>query len=75
MFLFFREINLIFISNSRYLQKHGSITRTQYSELTGLLRSNAQRELNKWIKSGKLTFEGRAPHRVYKAKSTDGEVE
>ena len=58
-----------------YLQKHGAITRTQYSELTGLLRSNAQRELNKWIKAGKLTFEGRAPHRVYKLKEADGEGE
>lgn len=72
----FRESSSRFTEDERfarlqtYLQKHGAITRTQYSELTGLLRSNAQRELNKWIKAGKLTFEGRAPHRVYKLKET-----
>lgn len=51
-----------------YLAEHAVITRTQYSELTGLLRSNAQRELNRWIAEGRLGFEGRAPHRVYKIK-------
>ena len=30
-----------------YLSRHESITRTQYGELTGLLRSKAQRDLNR----------------------------
>lgn len=49
-----------------YVGIHGFITRTQYCELTGLLRTRALNELNKWIEAGKLVSEGRAPHRVFK---------
>lgn len=48
-----------------YLSRHESITRTQYGELTGLLRSKAQRDLNRWVEDGVLVQQGRAPHRVY----------
>lgn len=48
-----------------YLSCHESITRTRYGELTGLLRSKAQRDLNRWVESGVLVQQGRAPHRVY----------
>lgn len=49
-----------------YVGSHGFITRTQYSELTGLLRTKALNELNKWVETGKLRSEGHAPHRVFK---------
>lgn len=48
-----------------YLAEHNTITRPQYSELTGLLRSSAQRELNRWLAEGRLDFSGRATHKVY----------
>lgn len=50
---------------SAYLEEHGVISRTDYSRLTGLLRSSAQRELNAWIAEGRLACSGSAPHRVY----------
>ena len=54
-----------------YLCEHGTISRARYCELTGLLRSTAQRELNRWIADGKLRATGHAPHRVYKLMVND----
>lgn len=51
-----------------YLQKNGFITRTNYSELTGLLKTKASIELRAWYQEGKIDKEGRAPHIVYKKK-------
>ena len=51
-----------------YLQKNGFITRTNYSELTGLLKTKAAIELRTWYQEGKIDKDGRAPHIVYKKK-------
>ena len=53
---------------SNYLDKHGFITRTQYTELTGLLKTKAAGELRKWYLEGKIDKEGRVPHIVYHKK-------
>jgi len=52
---------------SDYLETHGYITRANYSELTGLLKTKASVELKKWYQEGKIKKEGRAPHIVYKS--------
>ena len=49
-----------------YLDKHGFITRAQYSELTGVLKTKAAAELRQWSEEGKINRQGRAPHIVYK---------
>lgn len=49
-----------------HLDKHGYITRADYSELTGLLKTKAAGELRKWYFERKIDKEGRAPHIVYK---------
>lgn len=54
-----------------YLREHGTISRARYCELTGLLRSTAQRELHRWIAEGKLRATGFAPHRVYQLAISD----
>ena len=51
-----------------HLDKHGYITRKDYSELTGLLKTKASIELKKWYLEGKIEKDGRAPHIVYKKK-------
>lgn len=51
-----------------HLDKHGYITRKDYSELTGLLKTKASIELRKWYLEGKIDKDGRAPHIVYKKK-------
>lgn len=51
-----------------YLDKHGYITRTEYSGLTGLLKTKAAYELRKWHQEGKIGKDGRVPHIVYKKK-------
>ncbi len=51
-----------------YLEKNSYITRTEYSELTGLLKTKASVELKKWYEEGKIDKNGRAPHIVYKKK-------
>ena len=51
-----------------HLDKHGYITRKDYSELTGLLKTKASIELKKWYLEGKIDKDGRAPHIVYKKK-------
>ncbi len=48
-----------------YLEKHPYITRAEYGELTGLLKTKAWKELTRWTKEGKLDVQGKAPHRVY----------
>ena len=57
---------------SDYLQKNGFITRTNYSELTGLLKTKAAIELRTWYQEGKIDKDGRAPHIIYKAKTSSG---
>lgn len=54
---------------SNYLDTNGYITRSQYSELTGLLKTKAAGELRKWYQEGKISKEGRVPHIIYKKKN------
>lgn len=49
-----------------YLDKYGFITRSGYSELTGLLKTKASTELKKWYQEKRIDKDGRAPHIVYK---------
>ena len=51
-----------------HLDKNGYITRSEYSELTGLLKTKAAGELRQWYQEGKINKDGRAPHIVYKKK-------
>ncbi len=51
-----------------YLDAHGYITRTEYSELTGLLKTKAAGELRKWYLERKIDKDGRVPHIIYKKK-------
>lgn len=51
-----------------HLKQKGFITRSGYSELTGLLKTKASIELKKWYLEGKIAKEGKAPHIVYKQK-------
>ena len=51
-----------------HLNKNGYITRSEYSELTGLLKTKAAGELRSWYQEGKIDKNGRAPHIVYKLK-------
>ena len=48
-----------------YLESHAYITRTEYGNLTGLLKNKAWQDLNKWVGERLIGAEGRAPHRVY----------
>ena len=52
----------------KHLDKNGYITRSEYSELTGLLKTKAASELRSWYQEGKIDKDGRAPHIVYKLK-------
>ncbi|MDE5677696.1 MAG: DNA-binding protein [Phocaeicola sp.] len=49
-----------------HLEKHSVITRKEYSELTGLLRTRASEELRRWSNEKRIVREGRAPHVIYK---------
>lgn len=51
-----------------YLNKNGYISRSEYSELTGLLKTKAANELRKWYQEGRIDKDGRVPHIVYKMK-------
>lgn len=53
---------------SDYMDKHGYITRAEYSELTGLLKTKAAGELKKWHQEGRIDKDGRPPHIIYKKK-------
>lgn len=53
-----------------YLGKHSYITRAQYSELTGLLKTKAANELRKWYQGGIIDKEGRVPHIIYKKRES-----
>ena len=57
-----------FLLLGEYLDKNGYITRSDYSELTGLLKTKAASELRQWYLEGKIGKDGRAPHIVYKKK-------
>ena len=48
-----------------YLETHDYITRTEYGNLTGLLKYKAWQDLNKWVDAKLIDIAGRAPHRVY----------
>ena len=54
-----------FLLLSQYLKKHHHITRKQYGELTGQLRTKAQNDLNRWEKEGRIKWEGCRTHRIY----------
>lgn len=58
-----------------YLTSHAFITRTRYTELTGLLRTLALKELNRWLEEGKIGSEGRGSHKVYVRKPETGDRE
>ena len=53
-----------------YLEEHAYITLKAYGELTGLPKTTAWRDLNKWVKAHINGIEGRAPHRMF-VKCTD----
>lgn len=48
-----------------YLKENGFISRIRYCELTGLMRTKAQEELNRWINEKRLEWEGKGSHKVY----------
>lgn len=48
-----------------HLESHSFITLKAYGELTGLPKTTAWRDLDKWVKAHLIGIEGRAPHRVY----------
>ncbi len=48
-----------------YLENHPFITRTEYCQLTGLLRNKAQNELNAWVKAGHIDTFGASSRKVY----------
>lgn len=48
-----------------YLKAHTFITRTIYGELTGLQKSKAWKDLNRWVQQKILSTQGRAPHKIY----------
>ena len=58
---------------SDYLDKHGYITRAQYTKLTGLLKTKAAGELKKWYQERKIDKDGRPPHIVYHKKEIQTE--
>ena len=58
---------------SDYMDKHGYITRAEYSELTGLLKTKAAGELKKWHQEGRIDKDGRPPHIVYHKKEIQTE--
>ena len=62
-----------FLLLTTYLDKHGYITRSEYSELTGLLKTKAAMELKKWYQEMKIDKSGRAPHIIYKKKEIQTE--
>ena len=55
-----------------YLDKHGFITRKDYSELTGLLKTKAAEELKKWYQEKRIDKNGRAPHIIYQKREIQG---
>ena len=48
-----------------HLKKHTVVTRKEYSELTGLLRTKATKDLKQWSDEKLIAKEGRAPHVMY----------
>ena len=57
-----------FLLLTEHLNKNGYITRSEYTELTGLLKTKAAGELRSWYLEGKIDKDGRDPHIVYKLK-------
>lgn len=54
-----------------YLKEHPFITRKEYSNLTGLLKTKAANELREWSMSKKIKKEGGAPHIIYRKAETE----
>lgn len=48
-----------------YLSNHAFLSRTEYSRISGRLRTLALRDLNGWVKEGYLKTEGIRTHKVY----------
>lgn len=48
-----------------YLQEHAYITRQEYSNLTGLLRSKASKDLKEFEEMNVVVCNGRKPHYIY----------
>ncbi|KAA6335460.1 hypothetical protein EZS27_016319 [termite gut metagenome] len=48
-----------------YLDKHAFITRTDYSSITGLLKTKALEDLNRFEKEGLIKRKGRGSHVVF----------
>jgi len=48
-----------------YLSENLFITRKEYSEITGLLKNKALKDLQTWVEKGVLRKKGRAPHVIY----------
>lgn len=50
---------------TEYFESHSYITRIQYSALTGLLRTKALEELNRFVAEGFLDFDGKMSHKIF----------
>lgn len=50
-----------------YLKEHTFITRKEYTNLTGLLKTKAANELRQWYYEKKIERSGRVPHVIYTA--------
>lgn len=60
---------------TEYLKSHRFITRKEYSDLTGLLKDKAAKELLQWHREKKIDRNGRVPHIIYTAMETKTEEE
>ena len=58
---------------TEHLKSHRFITRKEYSDLTGLLKDKAAKELLQWYREKKIDRNGRVPHVIYTAVETNTE--
>ena len=54
-----------------YQKEYTFITRQEYSNLTGVLKTKAAHELRQWFMEDKIKRSGRVPHVIYKAVGTE----
>ena len=54
-----------------YLKEYTFITRQEYSNLTGVLKTKAAHELRQWFMEDKIKRSGRVPHVIYMAVDTE----
>ena len=54
-----------------YLKEYTFITRQEYSNLTGVLKTKAAHELRQWFMEDKIKRSGRVPHVIYMAVGTE----